>query len=477
MLLTTLLALLMACQLDTAASSMRHMENQLLADILANHSRSIKPQGLNSETFKVEFSAGLVQLIDIDEKNQIVDGFYYTVTEWRDEELTWNPADYGGLYLLAPPDGSIWMPDVSILNDVDPVMSRNSMTTLFFYIQFDGTVTYMALAKYRSSCSLNLMNFPFDKQNCTLMFTSWRHHASDLNLTIMDTEKRDSLIDQFAVRIENSEFGIAAVTSTSVLDDVCCMVPMIQLHYHLIFKRRPLFYLFNMLLPCTLITFVAMLAFCIPPESGEKIGLGVTVLLSLSVFLLILSDQMPPATEIPLIGVYFFGVVILVTSSTGFSILTSRIHMNSAYKVKRLPKMAKTVLKYLPKWLCMTPSEDIEYSMENNMEEHGYAQENSEMAKRSSSKSKVGNYEEPAKPASQLGDHTPVIEMSEDKDLSTIAQFLRNQENNQKQAEYLENIAEQWRQLSIVIDRCLFIIFILIKAIFTTWVILQAALN
>jgi nicotinic acetylcholine receptor len=84
-------------------------------------------------------------------------------------------------------------------------------------------------------------------------------------------------------------------------------------------RRRPLFYVFNMILPCFLITTVAFLGFCVPSDSGmkrfiqlfyfihllsgEKVSIGVTTLLSMTVFLMLVTDSMPPNSEsLPLIG-------------------------------------------------------------------------------------------------------------------------------------------------------------------------------
>ncbi len=41
-----------------------------------------------------------------------------------------------------------------------------------------------------------------------------------------------------------------------------------DLTYIVQMRRRPLFYLFNMILPCFLITTVAFLGFCVPSDSG-----------------------------------------------------------------------------------------------------------------------------------------------------------------------------------------------------------------
>jgi nicotinic acetylcholine receptor, invertebrate len=95
-----------------------------------------------------------------------------------------------------------------------------------------------------------------------------------------------------------------------------------DLTYTIQMRRRPLFYIFSMILPCFLITIVAFLGFCVPSDSGsndlssilnhihyaclcsgEKVSIGVTTLLSMTVFLMMVADSMPPNSDsLPLIG-------------------------------------------------------------------------------------------------------------------------------------------------------------------------------
>ena len=64
-----------------------------------------------------------------------------------------------------------------------------------------------------------------------------------------------------------------------------------------------MFYVFNMILPCFLITLVALLGFYIPNDSGEKVSMGITTLLSMTVFLMLVAENMPPTSDVlPLIG-------------------------------------------------------------------------------------------------------------------------------------------------------------------------------
>ena len=70
-----------------------------------------------------------------------------------------------------------------------------------------------------------------------------------------------------------------------------------------IIHRRILYYILNIILPCVWLNMLSLLAFCLPPDAGEKITLGITVLLSYSVFMLLVAENMPPTSEfVPLIG-------------------------------------------------------------------------------------------------------------------------------------------------------------------------------
>jgi nicotinic acetylcholine receptor len=52
-----------------------------------------------------------------------------------------------------------------------------------------------------------------------------------------------------------------------------------------------------------MLSILTLLVFCLPPESGEKIALGITVLLAFSVFMLAIAESMPETSEnIPLIS-------------------------------------------------------------------------------------------------------------------------------------------------------------------------------
>ena len=49
-----------------------------------------------------------------------------------------------------------------------------------------------------------------------------------------------------------------------------------------------MFYMMNFVLPCLLIAVLTLLVFLLPPESGERMSFGVTVLLSFTILIMML---------------------------------------------------------------------------------------------------------------------------------------------------------------------------------------------
>ncbi|VDN23726.1 unnamed protein product [Gongylonema pulchrum] len=62
----------------------------------------------------------------------------------------------------------------------------------------------------------------------------------------------------------------------------------------------------DQILPCVLISSMAVLGFFMPPQTGEKINMCITTILSMGVYLQSIMESIPPTSEaVPLIGMYY----------------------------------------------------------------------------------------------------------------------------------------------------------------------------
>ena len=70
-----------------SAETNRNMEKTLLTDLLTDYDKRVKPSGSLNGSLEVQFDLGIIQIIDVDERNQIFDAVYFVIQKWVDEEL------------------------------------------------------------------------------------------------------------------------------------------------------------------------------------------------------------------------------------------------------------------------------------------------------------------------------------------------------------------------------------------------------
>jgi hypothetical protein len=95
----------------------------------------------------------------------------------------------------------------------------------------------------------------------------------------------------------------------------------------------------------------------LPPDSGEKITLTITILLALTVFLQLVTEYTPKAAEaLPIIGWYFNVNLILVLMSVMLTVIVLNFHFRGPRR-QRLPAVIrKYVLGYIGILFCFSIS-------------------------------------------------------------------------------------------------------------------------
>ena len=70
-----------------------------------------------------------------------------------------------------------------------------------------------------------------------------------------------------------------------------------DVNFHITIERRSLFYTLNLILPVFLITFLAVMTFILPSQSGERMGVSLTLMLTVTVFMLLIAEMIPESSK------------------------------------------------------------------------------------------------------------------------------------------------------------------------------------
>lgn len=317
-------------------------ENRLYNDLLKNYNNLERPVASYNDPVVVFLKLSLQQIIDVDEKNQIVTVNAWIHYNWTDYNLTWDPEEYGNITSLRFPASKLWKPDVLLYNSVDSNFDSTYQVNIL--VSNDGSITWIPPGIFKFSCKINIRWFPFDEQHCSMKFGSWTHDGYSVDL-----QKGDNCTDEY---LENGEWILSRfIMNRTTKRYECCPEPYIDVTAHFWLRRRVLYYGFNLIMPCVLTTMMALLGFTLPPDAGEKITLQITVLLSICFFLSIVSDMSPATSEaVPLLGIFFSCCMIVVTASTVFTVYVLNLHFRTP-ETHEMGVVTRTILLYWLPWL------------------------------------------------------------------------------------------------------------------------------
>ncbi|XP_024238713.1 neuronal acetylcholine receptor subunit alpha-3-like [Oncorhynchus tshawytscha] len=322
-------------------------EDRLFRKLFRRYNQFIRPVENVSDPVTVEFEVSISQLVKVDEVNQIMETNLWLRHVWNDYKLKWFPVEYDGLEFIRVPSNKIWRPDIVLYNNaVGDFLVEDKTKAL---LKFDGTITWIPPAIFKSSCPMDITYFPFDYQNCSMKFGSWTYDKAKIDLVLIGSKV--NLKDFW----ESGEWEI--IDAPGYKHDIkynCCEEIYPDITYSFYIRRLPLFYTINLIIPCLLISFLTVLVFYLPSDCGEKVTLCISVLLSLTVFLLVITETIPSTSlVIPLIGEYLLFTMIFVTLSIVITVFVLNVHYRTPM-THTMPAWVRSVfLGLLPKVMLM----------------------------------------------------------------------------------------------------------------------------
>ncbi|GFU08471.1 neuronal acetylcholine receptor subunit alpha-7, partial [Nephila pilipes] len=137
-------------------------------------------------------------------------------------------------------------------------------------VRNNGSCTYIPPGIFKSTCKIDITWFPFDDQRCKMKFGSWTYDGNQIDLQLSSVKGGD-----LSTYITNGEWELIEMPGTrNEIVYACCPEPYVDITFCIHIRRRTLYYGFNLIIPCVLISSMALLGFTLPPDSGEKLTLG-----------------------------------------------------------------------------------------------------------------------------------------------------------------------------------------------------------
>jgi hypothetical protein len=184
----------------------------------------------------------------------------------------------------------------------------------------------------KTACSVDVKHYPFDIQNCTLEFICWNYHSTEVSLLT-----RESTVGM-AYYKPNGEWVVSA-TSAQVAPVLSYYQPS-TLFFTITLERLSVFFVINIILPIIFLSVLNTFVFILPPESGERVSYTITVLLSISVFLTIIGDNIPKTSKPMSLMSYYLMTNLSISAIT---CMTTILLLVLYHRDENIP---------VPEWLC-----------------------------------------------------------------------------------------------------------------------------
>ena len=257
--------------------------------LLEEYNPNIIPRD-NIEPVIVNITFYLIALLRFDEKEETLTSASWLSMSWEDRFLTWTEKpDFENFTEIFMQQKQIWRPDIMLINTVEHYRNLGSDDHLVS-VEQNGMVTWEPGHKFKTACSVNIKMYPFDNQECKLIFSTWMHVD---DMVIISSESDRIMLDAFE---ENGEWEIV---SSKAVDGIIQEYDysISEFVVTLTLRRRRMYYVLTVCIPIIVLSILNCMVFILPPDSGEKISFCLTILLAYMVYMSFLSDNLPRTSK------------------------------------------------------------------------------------------------------------------------------------------------------------------------------------
>tara|TARA_B100001093_G_scaffold507121_1_gene567161 strand:+ start:2400 stop:3557 length:1158 start_codon:yes stop_codon:yes gene_type:complete len=160
-------------------SSYCNIEDNIRENLFSDYDKFTRPVKEYNKSVDLYYLLELKNLESFDQKNEKITINMILTQIWTDEYLTWNKSEYPLDYLNINSE-NIWKPDLEIYNSATRPSVLSELGSV--KLKHNGNITWVRSMIVSFSCPLELQQFPFDNQECSILFGSWKLSKAYLDI-------------------------------------------------------------------------------------------------------------------------------------------------------------------------------------------------------------------------------------------------------------------------------------------------------
>lgn len=225
--------------------------------------QQLPPVPLDGGPLAVGVSIKLVKLQNLDEVVGTIGLVLDMMLCWSDDRLSFDASSESSQrskIRISP--NLVWTPDIVVLNQVskmDTMFSQEDLPLVLADDTFKKDTGVNVLWKRRvnleSRCEVDMTNFPFDTQHCTITIGSWASSRRQMLLIPQDAHKQIP----YESKLHTSEFKVVNITIEKRNVYMRNAAERFEeIRYELVIQRYPHFYILNFMLPMLAVTMLTV---------------------------------------------------------------------------------------------------------------------------------------------------------------------------------------------------------------------------
>jgi len=261
-----------------------------------------------SEPVTVEVGINFHRVLEVDVVKSEIDLLTWMRFIWTDPRLAWDPEEYNGLDSLwfwveggagMGETSEIWTPDIELWNQKESI--KTSYSDSFAAVDPTGEIFWSRPGHLRPVCKFEgLENFPFDNLVCQVELGSWAYSGKFLRPKLFDgsgfsiggSDTSGEAFSEFRLDNVSAEVIVYPPYPTDPLSDW----PVLM--YKISFHRSWQPYIRGYLISQIIFNVIGFACFWMPVQSGERLGLAITAMLSAVAADLVVVAKLPSASEL-----------------------------------------------------------------------------------------------------------------------------------------------------------------------------------